>query len=540
MAAILIALAITGMYMFAATRSTLWDRDETYYARVAVEMVESGNYLVPTFNDEPWLEKPVLLYWLMSVPIRLFGPTEYACRFFSAIGTGLTCLLTFVLARKLVDARAALWAMVILCSTSMVLRVGGSATSDPVVLPFMVGALAVFVYALDAPTGAPHIILMGIALGLGVLAKGPVGLLPIPVIVAWLWLCRRTKPISWRAIWPIGAALAVASLIALAWAVPANVATKGEFYRVFVEEHVIDRMLRPMQGHGHRFWVSLPYYFPVVILDLFPWTLYLPGTISAVLGSRVGGRRGRAVLLGWTVPIFVLVSLAATKLPHYLLFIWPALAVAVAGTIVAAQKGTLNARDRIWLRRGVWLFGPLAAVGALVLAVGPWFLYVPGLRWPGLACGAGGAAMAAIAIRYQRADRPMASAKILLAGMFVFQIPLLLGVLPAIEQMKLAPRLAQAVNKTTAREVPVAACGYLEPSLHFYFARHIEYLLAEEEVVTWAQRPQPGILVIPRHTLDGIEEKYGDLPLEQIAATEGVNYSKGTMLELLALTRKAD
>lgn len=538
-AAILIAAAVTGMYLFMATRSTLWDRDETFYARVAVEMVESGNYLVPTFNHRPWLEKPILLYWLMSIPIRLFGPTEYACRFFSALGTGLTCLLTFVIARKLMGTRAALWGMVILCSTSLALLTGGSATTDPVVLPFIVGALLVFVHGLDAGRAVPHIILMGIALGLGVLAKGPVGLLPIPVIVACLWLYRRSRPIGWRAVWPIAAALAIASLIALAWVVPANRATQGEFLRVFVGEHVVGRALRPMQGHGQSFWVSLPYYVPVVIAGLFPWTLYLPGAISAVVGGRVGGPYGRALLVGWAAPIFVLMSLAATKLPNYMLTIWPALAIAVAGTIVAAQQGTLNARDRIWLRRGVWLFGPLAVAAVLGLAIGPWFVDIPGLRWSSLACGAVLAAMGAVAIRFQLSGRPMASARVLLAGMLVVQIPFLLGVLPAVERVKLAPPLAEAINAKTPREMPVAAYGYLEPSLHFYLGRHIEWPPNEEEAVRWARQPQPGVLVIPRRLLEGIEGRHGVLPLEQIAAKKGFNYPKGAAMELLALTRKA-
>jgi 4-amino-4-deoxy-L-arabinose transferase-like glycosyltransferase len=68
------------MYLLFAGSSTLWDRDEALYARATVEMIESGNYFVPTFNGEAWADKPILLYWLMSVPVRLFGPSEVACR----------------------------------------------------------------------------------------------------------------------------------------------------------------------------------------------------------------------------------------------------------------------------------------------------------------------------------------------------------------------------------------------------------------------------------------------------------------------------
>ena len=80
------------------------------------------------------------------------------------------------------------------------------------------------------------------------------------------------------------------------------------------------------------------------------------------------------------MPIFIVMTLAATKLPHYIVFIWPAMALAVGGTIVAAKQDGLTERDRMWLRRGVWFFGLFAIVTTLVLMIGPWFVEIPGLR----------------------------------------------------------------------------------------------------------------------------------------------------------------
>lgn len=540
MAAILVALAVMGIYLFASTRTTLWDRDEPLYARATVEMVESGNYLVPTFNNDMWPDKPILSYWLMSLPVRLLGPTEFACRFFAAVGAALTCLLTFFMGKRLLSVKAGLWAMVILASTSMVLSIGTLAISDAVLLPFIVGALVVFVHSFGLRVRVFHIVLIGIALGFGMLAKGPIGLLPIPVIIVTLWLGRKVGLGTWRHLWGGGVALIVGGIILVAWAVPANNATDGEFLRVFIGRDVIGRALRPMEHHGGNFLLYLPYYLPVVIAGFFPWTLHLPGAISAVVGGRVGGQYCRALLIGWVVPIFVMMSLAATKLPHYILFIWPALTLAVAGTIVAAQQQTLTARDRIWLRRGVWFFGPLVVVAALVLSVGPWFLQIPGLRWSGLASGVVLLAMGGIAVRLQRANQPHTSAKVLLLGMLVFHIPFLLGVLPAVERVKISPTIAQAIKVKTAKEVPVAAYGYAEPSLNFYIGRQIERLGSEEAVIAWARQSQPGVLVIPKDVLDRIQQHHGPLALDEIAAAKGINYVKGTMLEVLALVRRPE
>jgi len=425
--------------------------------------------------------------------------------------------------------------MVILASTLMMLCIGTAATADAVLLPFMVAVMAVFVKAAGSKMYVSHIILMGFALGLGMLTKGPIGLFPIPVIAVTLWLNKGAKAGAWRCLWQVGAALVIGGLIFIAWAIPANNATQGQFLRVFIGRHVLTRAIRPMEHHGGNFLLYLPYYLIVIIAGFFPWTMHLPGTVSALVGRRVGGQYCRALLIGWVVPIVIIMTLAATKLPHYVLFIWPALALAVAGTIVAAQQNKLSAGDRIWLRRGIWFFGPLAITGALVLMIAPWFLEIPGLRWSGLASGIVLSIMAVIAIRQQRADRPQASAKVLLVGMLVFQIPFLFGVLPAVERVKISPPIARAIKEKTAKEIPVATYKYAEPTLNFYIGRRIEPLGSEEAVVAWARRPQPGVLIIPKDVLAAIQQRYGSLPLDEIASKRGFNYSKGTILEVLAL-----
>jgi 4-amino-4-deoxy-L-arabinose transferase-like glycosyltransferase len=538
-AAIVFALIILSLYLLIATRTTLWDRDEPRFTRATVEMVESGKYLVPTFNGQLWPDKPILTYWLMSLPVRVLGPTELACRFWGAVGTTITCLLTFYIAKQLFGAKEGLWAMVILASSLMVLIIGTSATSDAVTLPFIVAAVAIFVRSMVSGMRAHHIILMGVALGFGMLTKGPIGVLPIPVILTTLWLNRKTKPGLVRPFCQLGAALTIGVLIFLAWAIPVNNATGGEFLRIFIGRHVLTRAIKPMEHHGGNILVYLPYYLPVIIVGFFPWTLHLPGAFSATLGGRIGGQYCRPLLIGWVVSIFTIMTLAVTKLPHYILFIWPALALAVAGTTVAAQQSRLTARDRIWLRRGVWFFGPPAIAIALGLMIAPYFFPIAGLRWSGLASGIVLLVMAAVAIYLQRANRMYMSVKVLLVGMFALNIPILFGVLPAIEQIKISPPIAQAVKVKTDKEVPLATYKYSEPTLNFYVGRQIELLRNEDAVATWSRQPKPGVLIIPKDVFTNIQERLGLLPLEQITSKKGFNYSKGKPLEVVALIRKA-
>jgi hypothetical protein len=537
-AALLIALIIGGLYLFISTRTTLWDRDEPEYARAAVEMVESGNYLVPTFNGRIWLEKPPLLYWLMSPAIRVFGQTEFAFRFFGAIGTAVTSLLTFFIGRRLFGVKAGLWAMVILASTLMILVVGSSAITDAVLLPLVVIVMAIFTLSIGSALTIAGIFLMGIALGLAMLAKGPIGLMPVIVILATLWLGKRFKLAFGISYWQIGLVTLIGFLIFSAWAIPANSATNGQFLREFVNQNVISRAIKPMEHHGGNFLLYLPYYLVVIIVGFFPWTLHLPGALSAVIRGRIGGRYGRVFLFGWIVPPLIIMTLAATKLPHYILFIWPALSLAVAGTITEAQQNSLTERDRSWLRHGAWFFGPLAIAMALGLMIGPRFLRIAGFHWSGLASGIVLLVTAVIAIRQQRANRPEVSAKVMLVGGFIFVIFILFSVLPAVEQVKLSPAIAKAVKENTLEDVSVATYKYREPTLNFYIGRQIEVLATEKDVVDWAKQPISGILVIPGDILNEIQQRYGVLPLNKLISKKGYNYSKGEELELVALARR--
>ncbi len=531
--AIFIAAGVLCLYLVIASRSTLWDRDEPRYARATVEMTQSGNYLVPTLNGHIWFDKPILLYWLMSVPVRLFGASEISCRFFAAVGTAITCLLTFFIGKRLFDAKVGLWAEMILATTLLMIVVGSAALVDGVLLPFIVGAMAVFIGWHRDRIRILDVVVIGILMGLGMLAKGPAGVLPVPVMVIVLWFGRASIGDFIRGFSGVAFSAVIAAAIFLLWAIPANNATDGEFVRTFIGHHVVSWAFHPLHSHGGNFFLYLPYYLPVILVGFFPWILFLPGAISVVLGERTDVGKSRTLLIVWAASMFILVTILTTKLPHYILFIWPALALSVAVTIVAQQNNTLTSRDRKWLRGGVWFFGSAAVLIAAGLIAAPWFTQVKILRLYGAVSGIVLLAMSAMAIRFQLAEKFAHSAKTLLAGFLIFLIPILFGVLPGLEQTKVTPFISQAVNTNTAADVPVATYKFSEPSLNFYIGRKTEKLSDKESVITWASRPQPGVLIIPADILADILEGSGPLPLYEIASKEGYNYSNGDKVKIL-------
>jgi 4-amino-4-deoxy-L-arabinose transferase-like glycosyltransferase len=404
----------------------------------------------------------------------------------------------------------------------------------------MVAAMAIFVHAITTRLRAYHLVLMGLVFGLALLTKGPVGLLPISAIVTTLILDRKgiASP-SRHALYLLGA-LILGTLLFIAWGIPANNATDGEFYRLAIGHHVIDRAAKPLESHGGHWVLFLPYYVPVVIAGFFPWTLFLPGAIAFALSRRLQGRHAGALLIGWIVPTFVIMTLVATKLPHYVLFIWPALALLTAATIDQITADNTSERVKDWLRGGLWFAGAIVVLLVLGLAVGPWTPYLPvaAMRLPGTV-----AALALLAVTFLVAephyrDQWQRSTRVTLVGVIVFLSVLFVGVLPTTEAFKIAPAIAREIRAETDSSTPVAAYGFLEPTLIFYLDRHVGTLASDEAVAQWAQQDESGVLVIPKATLERVQEQHGPLPLATIASRQGVNYSKGDPEEILALSRK--
>ena len=541
---LLVSLLIFLLYLLIAADSTLWDRDEPRYASVTVEMIRSGNYLVPTLDGQPWPDKPPLMYWLMSIPIRLFGPTALACRLFCILGTVATCIITYFIGKRLFSDKTALFSMLILSSSLLIIFVGTAAIADGIVLPLIVTVMLIFITSSGSKFGFAHLLLMGFFLGLAMLAKGPIGLLPLFVIFPVILLNRKQAKNNLRTFLYVCLAAVLGCAIFLLWAIPANISAGGDFLKTFITRHIIGRTTSPMEHHGGNWFLYLPYYIPVIIVGFFPFILHLPGALSALLGGRIADRQTRILIITWPLSTFLLMTVAATKLPHYILFIWPALALIAADAIDASKKGLLVERDRKWLRGGIWFFAPVSFIFAAACLAGPFILQrktglnIPALNWSLPLCGLTLIVFSVFAIYYQLKEQFMKSSVTVLACIAALLIPALLGVLPGIEQIKLPPRIAKVVIEKTDSNIPVYTYKFSEPSLNFYINRPILRLAGEQDITDWLLQKQKGILIIPKNLFDDLSGKSGQLPVEIIDSVKGINYSKGTLLDMLIVVKK--
>ncbi len=528
LSACLLTVLIAMFYLYMDTHATLWDRDEPRFCRATAEMIESGNYLVPTFNGKLRPDKPILIYWLMSVPMRLFGPTELACRLPGAMGTALTCLLTFFIGQRLFTPKVGLWAMLILCTSLMLLYMGTAATADAVLLPLLVAQMAVFVAYGQSSKRYWGVLLMGLTMGGALLAKGPVGLFPFLALGVTCWLARKQPLWTWR-VRELLLAMVIGTILFLAWAIPANQATHGEFLRMGIGHHVLKRSAQPLEHHGGRFLISLPYYIPVVVLGFFPWILFFPRAFRATWKDTLSSPGFRSLFIGWVLPLLLVMTLVATKLPHYILFMWPALALAVAAHLKQAPQPN----EAQW---GFWLYFTQGLLGSITLISVPWFLGIPGLGLSLSACGLVLLAEVFILTQAYRKKQTARQAGVLVGYSILFMLIFVTAVLPCIESIKITPTIVRLIKAHQGDGLSIATYGYAEPSLNFYLGQQLDHLDTDLELVAWIHTNEPGLLIISDACL---RAQVPPPPLVSLGSQRGFHYTKGKSMTVHVLKRQA-
>ena len=471
--------------------------------------------------------------------------------------------------------------MVIFGTSLMPLWLATAATADGVTVAWLAMAMWLFVEMIYRGWRWWHMVLMALALGLTALGKGPMAVLPVISIALSAALLRRMDPAPPKLgakFWAAGVAATLAGLaLFLAWAIPANLATGGELAQEgLFNRGFITRMFKPMQGHGGEgivgYLLTLPIYLPYLVLDTFPWCLLLPGAFAALVRGRLAGPRERALLWGWTLPTFVIFSLVATKLPHYMLGLMPMLAIGLAAVPARYRSGAasrrglaneaatdgvpgprlLSRKDRDWVRGGAWFFGGMSVALAGGLLIGPWLVKLHEHRPTGLIVAAAVVgvvvlAVTATVVRLHLQERVVRSCRVTLLGYVVIVALSSLVLLPRIEEtIKISPELAADVRAAVPADAPVYMGGYEEPSLVFYLNRPADQPVRSlngrrAALESFAAAPGPAALVVSRdrwrRLLDG-----GPMPerLQEVAVERTLNYSAhAKQQDVLVIVRRS-
>jgi 4-amino-4-deoxy-L-arabinose transferase-like glycosyltransferase len=364
--AVLIALWLLILLMALFTRPLL-PVDETRYASVAWEMWSHGDFLVPTLNGEPYSHKPPLFFWLIHAGWWLFGVHEWVLRVIAPVIALLVLIASANLSRQL-------WPGDVTAAGTVPWLVFGSifftafATWVQVDLLLVLMTLLAMSGIIHAARGARSgWLLTGLAIGLGVLSKGPVILLQVlPVaLLAPLWRIDVATRHWLRWYLDMAGAVMLGAVIALAWALPAAQAGGDSYREAIFWGQTAQRMVASF-AHAHPVW----WYVPWLPLLFAPWVL-LTGSWSALRQAAVAADPGLRFCLTWLVAVFVLMSLVSGKQIKYLLPLVPAFALLLGRSW--SRMGERVVARRPWLLGGVLLLcGGLLATLPLLLDTAPW------------------------------------------------------------------------------------------------------------------------------------------------------------------------
>ncbi|MEO5862768.1 MAG: glycosyltransferase family 39 protein, partial [Burkholderiales bacterium] len=243
--------------------------DEGRYAEIPREMVASGDWVTPRLNGFKYFEKPVLQYWITAVSYLALGQEEFVARLWPALSGFLTLLLVYYMGRRLAGVRAGVLAAAVLATTFQFFVFSQLLTLDMGLSFFLTAALYGFLVSQDfraAPVQQRNgAILMWVAMALGVLSKGLVGVvLPALVLVVYIVMERDWKLLG-RLHWAIGVPVFLA--IALPWFIWVQLRNPEFFQFFFIREHFGRYALH--EHHRAGAW----YYFPAVLLiGSLPWS----------------------------------------------------------------------------------------------------------------------------------------------------------------------------------------------------------------------------------------------------------------------------
>ncbi|MCC6849569.1 MAG: glycosyltransferase family 39 protein [Deltaproteobacteria bacterium] len=343
----LVLVAVVALAFFVDLgRPAFWDPGESRYAETVREMRATGNWIAPTLAFARYYDKPPPYFWVLAGSFAAFGRTEWAARLPSAAAAVATIALTVAFAWSRVGPRAALGAGVVLATTAQVVALGRSVRMD-MLLTFLTSVTLLQSFRLlgaDArPASRPYPSAtwpLYAATALGILVKGPVGLL-LPLLVVGAFVLVTRPPLRLARFRP-GAASIVAIVGLVAWYVVQAVYVP-DYLWTFLWQHNLGRFVgRALAGHAEPIW----FYAWILPVTFLPWTLFLPGAVRRALVCARRGDRLAAFLLLWCALPFVFFSLSRAKLATYLLPIAPALALIIAIYLDRVRRAPAATRAR--------------------------------------------------------------------------------------------------------------------------------------------------------------------------------------------------
>lgn len=518
------------------------DRDESRFAQASKQMLESSDFIQIRLGDEARDQKPVGIYWLQAAstailsPLVSIGPERnviWTYRIPSLVGGLMALLLTFFLVRSFAAVETAFFASVLLGTCLLLMVETHIAKTDAFLLAMVLGAqsllLRAYLYARKAgevPAPSRMAVFFGwVCFAFGILVKGPIIIAVCAASVVaislwdreWRWFARI------RPLW----GLLLTLIIVLPWLIAIGFATDGAFFYNSLGDDFALKLIGEQESHG-----APPGYFTLLVFITFwPATIVL---LPAVLFG-IANRNEPVVryLLLWAVTTFIMFEIAPTKLPHYTLPAYPALAI--LGALWVTRSSEASQSD--WLGRLFRIASPAIFLGiSIVLA--SLLLWLPFNFGDGTEIFAYLLAVIAVSLailasifiwRGHRADGVMfASLTAIIFYLLTWQ-----EIAPSLSDFQLSPRIAAAVEESTRPgDPPVVIAGYAEPSIRFLLGTETQLVTGPVAGEEAARRG--GLFVVTEQEHAAFSQVLEGSAMHAVVLNKihGANYSNGRFLAL--------
>lgn len=533
----------------------LVDETEPLFAEAARQMVVTGNWITPYFNGDTRFDKPALVYWLMAIAYQTIGVNEWAARLPSALAAfALTALGFYTLQRfglpspkksrghgemgKWGDGENTLspsssqflsaWIGAALIALNPITIAWARTGVSDMLLSGCIGTslLCFFIgYAAKDETNSeehprsfilnisPWYIAFYVLSALAVLTKGPVGIvLPAIIITGFVIYLGNWREV-WREMRPVWGSL-IFSAIALPWYILCYLRNGNSFIEAFFGYHNVERFTQVVNRHSAPWY----FYFLVVLVGFFPWSIYLPLAIAKLRFWQVKKWRNspRSSQLGlfalaWFFGIFGFFTIAVTKLPSYVIPLMPAAAILVALLFseqiyfVMSENFLITDKEKFKINQGLFWTGIFNVVFCIVIA--GLLLYLPSilgydpaipdlqelLEKSGLAIGGfaiwGITAIALVFLLQNRRRLPF----LVVANFIAFVAFLILVLTPASFLLDGARQMPLRQLSAVAKEVEkpgeeLFMIGFKKPSVVFYTQRKVDYFEGFNETFNYLRK----------------------------------------------------
>lgn len=461
-------------YFLGLNSSSLWDSNEAFYTETPRRMIETGDYVSPEFNYQPRFNKPPLSYWVVALSYKIFGVSEWAARLPVVIGVMIMIITAFALGRATFSVEAGLYAAIALAISPRILMFSRRIIIDVYVAMFMSLALLFFLLSEKYPEKRKrYLILMYVAVGFGVLTKGPVAIaLPAAAFLIYLLISKNLSRVR-QMMLPLGALIIAA--IVLPWYAAVYARHGWDYIEAFILRDNLSRYTQPVWGPRR----GVFFYVPVILGDMFPWSLFLITALWMAMKKRLpasvrarfriedepfkSGEMNLSLLLWiWVAVIIIFFSLSRNKEDLYILPCYAAAAAVIGG--VLAQ---VSAR---WIM--ILLASLILLIGAFVLYIFGGYTEAPPLAGSsilGIMALAGGTVALVLVLSRRGRAAVIATALTIIILNYIF----VLRTLPDFERYKPVKVFSGVIKSEASPDALVGYYRFASPSMVFYLHRPV-------------------------------------------------------------------